>query len=62
MTGMLTALVVFLTVAGIVAALRSDDQAISPMADQPNRQPPPTARDLHAVTGSLSRAYVPSWT
>ncbi|MEO6867500.1 MAG: hypothetical protein ABI200_05720 [Gaiellales bacterium] len=61
MTGFFTAVVVFFTIVGIISALRADEDALDAMADQPRKLPDPGARDIYTLTGSLSRADVPSW-
>lgn len=60
--GLFLALALFIALAGVVASMRSDDEAIAHAFDAPKRLPNPGSRDLHTVTsGTLGRAHVPSW-
>lgn len=62
MGGFIAALALFAAIAGFVAAMRADDEAVQHFADSPRRLPNPGSRDLHTVTGiTLGRAHVPSW-
>lgn len=61
MTGFIAALALFGAIAAIVAAARADDTAVQQLGQGPHRAPKPGPRDMHAVTGSLGRAHVPSW-
>jgi hypothetical protein len=62
MTGVLTAVVLFAAIAGLIAGYRTDSDRAESFDDAPRRVPNPGPRDLHTVTGStLARAYVPSW-
>ena len=62
MGGFIAALTLFLALAGIIAAIRAEDEVIDHAFDEPRRLPSPGSRDLHAITGNtLGRAHVPSW-
>lgn len=62
MTGFLVAMALFGAIAAATSAATragADDELA--LDAGPRRLPNPGARDLHAVTGALGRAHVPSW-
>jgi hypothetical protein len=60
--GTLLAVLVFVAVATVLQIARADDEATSDAAAYGHRRTPdPSPRDLHAVTGTLGNAPVPSW-
>ena len=62
MTGLLTAIGLFIALTALLAHLRSADDDRTYDGHVPKKLPNPGARDIHAVSGTtLSRAHVPSW-
>jgi hypothetical protein len=59
--GMLLAVVTFFTIVAVIGVLRTDDEQVTDFADAPRRTPDPSPRDVHALTGTLGAAPVPSW-
>ncbi len=57
----LLATLTFCTIAAVIQVVRADSRDVDAFCDQPRRLPDPSPRDLHAITGTLDRAPVPSW-
>jgi hypothetical protein len=61
MLGLLVAVLTFGVIAVVVSTIRAEDVPTSGYMDAPKRVPDPSPRDLHAVSGVLGKAPVPSW-
>lgn len=61
MMGLLVAVLTFGVIAVVVSTIRAEDATASSYMEAPKRVPDPSPRDLHAVSGLLGKAPVPSW-
>ena len=59
--GLLLSVIAFLAIVAAIGIARTDDDAVHSFAGEPRRVPDPSPRDIHAVTGTLGSAPVPSW-
>lgn len=62
MSGLIAAVFLFAAIAALVAGMRAEGASEASLpGDSPRRLPDPGPRDMHAVTGTLGHAPVPSW-
>lgn len=59
--GTLLAVLVFVAVVGLIGMTRASEDELQSHAFEHRRTPDPSPRDVHAVTGTLGSAPIPSW-
>ncbi len=59
--GLLLSVIAFVAIVTAIGIARTSDDEVHEFMREPKRVPDPSPRDIHAITGTLGSAPVPSW-